>query len=73
MLKNKKINYIAIDSNHNNVAYHIEYHEQTTRGAIGMPLCVQVIGQPWNEELVLNVMKTLQSAIRKSSSCKIEK
>ena len=31
-----------------------------SKGAQGMFLNVQVIGRPWSEELVLNVMKELE-------------
>ena len=31
-----------------------------TKGAIGLPLNVQVIGRPWHEEMVLHVMKELE-------------
>jgi hypothetical protein len=34
---------------------------QGTLGAQGLPLGVQVVGKPWNEELVLHVMKLLES------------
>ena len=34
--------------------------KEGTRGALGMPLNVQVVGRPWNEELVLRVMRELQ-------------
>ena len=36
---------------------------QTTRGAIGMPLAVQVIALPYQEEMVLLGMKTLRTAL----------
>ena len=36
---------------------------QTTQGAIGMPLAVQVIAFPCQEEMVLLGMKSLQAAL----------
>ena len=30
-------------------------------GSEGLPLSVQVVGRPWTEELVLHVMKLLES------------
>ena len=33
-----------------------------TEGAVGLPLNVQVIGKPWHEEMVLGVMKELETA-----------
>ena len=32
-----------------------------TKGGIGLPLNVQVIGKPWHEEMVLHVMKELET------------
>ena len=31
------------------------------KGAVGLPLNVQVIGKPWHEEMVLSVMKELDA------------
>ncbi len=36
-----------------------------TRGAVGMPLNVQVIGRPWNEEMVARVMKEIHESVKK--------
>ena len=38
-----------------------EWAKQGSTGALGMPLNVQVIGKPWQEEMVLAVMKELDS------------
>ena len=38
-----------------------------TKGAIGLPLNVQVIGKPWHEEMVLHVMKELEELANYSS------
>ena len=38
-----------------------------TKGAIGLPLNVQVIGKPWHEEMVLHVMKELEDLANYSS------
>ena len=38
-----------------------------TEGAVGLPLNVQVIGKPWHEEMVLGVMKELETANRVQS------
>ena len=35
--------------------------KEGTRGAEGMPLNVQVIGRPWQEEKVLRIMKELEA------------
>ena len=43
----------------NDVLYNII--KNGTKGAIGLPLNVQVIGKPWHEELVLSVMKELEN------------
>lgn len=37
---------------------------QTTKGATGMPLSIQVVGLPFQEEAVLHGMQILQSAIK---------
>ena len=37
---------------------------QTLRGSVGMPLCVQIVGLPWQEELVLHGMQQLEAAAR---------
>ena len=34
------------------------------KGAVGLPLNVQVIGKAWQEEMVLGVMKELETANR---------
>ena len=44
----------------NDVLYNII--KNGTKGAIGLPLNVQVIGKPWHEELVLSVMKEFENA-----------
>ena len=38
-----------------------------TKGAVGLPLNVQVIGKPWQEEMVLYVMSELERAAKYSS------
>ena len=38
-----------------------------TKGAIGLPLNVQVIGKPWHEEAVLRIMKELEELASYSS------
>lgn len=38
--------------------------KQTTKGATGMPLSIQVVGLPFQEEAVLHGMQILQSAIK---------
>jgi fatty acid amide hydrolase len=38
--------------------------KESTKGAEGMPLNVQVVGLPWNEEIVLRVMKELEIAAK---------
>jgi Asp-tRNA(Asn)/Glu-tRNA(Gln) amidotransferase A subunit family amidase len=38
-----------------------------TKGAIGLPLNVQVIGKPWHEEGVLRIMKELEESANYSS------
>jgi Asp-tRNA(Asn)/Glu-tRNA(Gln) amidotransferase A subunit family amidase len=35
--------------------------KQSTKGALGMPLAVQVVGRRYDEELVLRVMKELET------------
>lgn len=45
----------------NDLLYHLVYNG--TKGAVGMPLNVQVIGRPWQEEMVLHVMKLLQDKV----------
>ena len=37
--------------------------KESTFGANGMPLNVQIIGRPWHEEEVLVAMKQLQTAL----------
>ena len=37
--------------------------KESTYGAKGMPLNVQIIGRPWHEEEVLVAMKQLQAAL----------
>ena len=39
-----------------------------TKGAVGLPLNVQVIGKPWQEEMVLYVMSELERAAKFSSA-----
>lgn len=43
----------------NDILYNVV--REGTKGAIGLPLNVQVIGKPWQEEMVLAVMKELDS------------
>ena len=43
----------------NDILY--KYIRSGTKGAIGLPLNVQVIGKPWHEETVLHVMKELEN------------
>ena len=38
--------------------------KEGTKGAQGMPLNVQIIGRPWNEELVLRAMIELQGKVK---------
>ena len=45
-----------------------EWVKQGSTGALGMPLNVQVVGKPWQEETVLAAMIQLQKAISSSSS-----
>ena len=35
-----------------------------TKGAVGLPLNVQVVGKPWHEEMVLHVMSELETAAK---------
>ena len=37
-----------------------------TKGAVGLPLTVQVVGKPWHEEIVLHVMSELETAAKYS-------
>jgi len=41
--------------------------KQATRGALNMPIGVQIVGLPWQEELVLRVMSELDNQIKRSS------
>ncbi len=34
--------------------------KESTRGAAGMPLSVQVVGRPWQEETVVRVMRDIE-------------
>ncbi len=38
-------------------------HQGASSNTVGLPLNVQVIGRPWQEELVLHVMKLLQDNV----------
>ena len=38
-----------------------------TKGAVGLPLNVQVFGKPWHAEMVLHVMSELETASKYSS------
>ena len=38
-----------------------------TKGAVGLPLNVQVVGKPWHEAMVLHVMNELETAAKYSS------
>ena len=38
-----------------------------TKGAVGLPLNVQVVGKPWHEEMVLHVMSELETVAKYSS------
>ena len=38
--------------------------EGARENTVGLPLNVQVIGRPWQEELVLHVMKLLQDQVK---------
>jgi Asp-tRNA(Asn)/Glu-tRNA(Gln) amidotransferase A subunit family amidase len=35
-----------------------------TKDGQGMALNVQIVGKPWNEEMVLRVMKELQAGVK---------
>ena len=35
-----------------------------TQGAAGLPLNVQVIGRPWQEEVILRVMREIETAVQ---------
>ena len=37
--------------------------EGASANTVGLPLNVQVVGRPWQEELVLHVMKLLQDNV----------
>ena len=37
---------------------------QGSYGALGLPLNVQVIGKPWQEEIVIEAMSQLQTALK---------
>lgn len=37
--------------------------EGSSANTVGLPLNVQVVGRPWQEELVLHVMKMLQDNV----------
>lgn len=37
--------------------------KEGTQGAVGMPLNVQLIGRPWDEELVLRSMMELEEGL----------
>ena len=39
-----------------------------TKGAVGLPLNVQVVGKAWQEEMVLHVMSELERAAKYSSA-----
>ena len=47
----------------NDIVY--KWVKLSTRGAEKIPLNVQVIGRPWQEELVIAAMKQIQSALNK--------
>ena len=38
-------------------------HDGAGANTVGLPLNVQVVGRPWQEELVLHVMKLLQDNV----------
>lgn len=38
-------------------------YEGAKQNTVGLPLNVQVIGRPWQEELVLHVMKLLENSV----------
>ena len=46
--------------------YTFGWIKESTKGGLGLPLSVQVVGLPWNEELVLRVMKELENAAKYS-------
>ena len=48
----------------NDILYNVV--REGTKGAIGLPLNVQVIGKPWQEETVLAAMSQLQNAITRN-------
>ena len=39
-------------------------YEGAKQNTIGLPLNVQIIGRPWQEELVLHVMKLLEKHVK---------
>ena len=39
-------------------------YQGASQNTVGLPLNVQVVGRPWQEELVLRVMKMLQDNVR---------
>ena len=44
----------------NDILYNVV--REGTKGAVGLPLNVQVVGKPWHEEMVLAVMKELDGS-----------
>lgn len=44
-----------------------QWVKETIRGTEGMPIGIQVIGRPWQEETVIAAMKQIQLAINKHS------
>ena len=41
-----------------------EWARQGSYGALGIPLNVQIVGKPWQEETVIEAMTQLQSALK---------
>ena len=46
------------------ISFRYGWVKEGTKGAQGMPLNVQIIGRPWNEELVLRAMIGLQNKVK---------
>ena len=41
---------------------------RTLEGSEGLPVCVQVVGLPWREEVVLRTMSEIETALAVSTS-----
>lgn len=68
MTEENKLDQVALENYPSNGQKHdlvYQWVKESTKGAIGLPLNVQIIGRPWHEEEVINAMKHLDCALKK--------